>query len=91
MANGITVQPDVFLPSSFENQRVERLRRLDGYRRPVARRGFGAEARSEIAAITAQEACEYPEGITPPAALVNAIRDDLMGEFRRPFSCSNAL
>jgi len=83
--NGIAVQPDVFLPSSFENQRMERLRRsmvIVGRLRDGA---SVAEARGEIAAITAQAAREYPEGTTPPASLVNAIRDDLLGEFRRPF------
>jgi putative ABC transport system permease protein len=83
--NGITVQPDVFLPSSFENQRMERLRRsmvIVGRLRDGA---SVAEARGEIASITGQAARAYPEGTTPPASLVNAIRDDLMGEFRGPF------
>src|SRR5215831_8078894 len=80
--NGITVQPDLFLPASFENRRLERVQRsmvIVGRLRDGA---SVAEARGEIAAITAQAAREYPEGTTPPASLVNAIRDDLMGEFR---------
>ena len=44
-----------------------------------------AEARAEIATITAQIVRETPEGITPPSAVVNPVRDDLTGEFRRPF------
>jgi putative ABC transport system permease protein len=83
--NGITVQPDLFVPASFENQRMERVRRsmvVIGRLRD----GVSVEqARAEIAAITTQIARETPEGTTPPSALVNAIRDDLTGEFRRPF------
>ena len=43
------------------------------------------QARTEIAAITSQVARENLEGTTPPGALVNGIREDLTGEFRRPF------
>jgi putative ABC transport system permease protein len=83
--NAITVQPDLFVPASFENQRMERVQRSMVI---IGRLRGGvsvAEARAEIAAITAQVARENPEGTTPPGALVNAIRDDLTGEFRRPF------
>jgi len=48
-----------------------------------------AQARAEIGAITTQVAHETPEGTTPPGALVNAIRDDLMGIAGRCF-CFNA-
>lgn len=82
--NGITVQPDLFLPASFESQRMERAQRSmviigrlrDGVSVP--------QARAEIAAITTRIARETPAGSTPDS-LVNAIRDDLTGEFRKPF------
>jgi putative ABC transport system permease protein len=83
--NGITVQPDLFLPASFESQRMERVQRSMVI---IGRLRAGvsvAQARDEIAAITTQVARETLEGTTPPASLVNAIRDDLTGEFRRPF------
>ena len=83
--NGITLQPDLFLPASFENQRMERVQRsmvvIGRLRNGVSM----AQARAEIAAITSQIARENPEGTTPPSALVNAMHDDLTGEFRRPF------
>jgi putative ABC transport system permease protein len=83
--NGITVQPDLLAPASFENQRMERV----GRSMVVIGRLRGgvsiAQARAEIASITTQIARENPEGTTPPNALVNAIRDDLTGEFRKPF------
>jgi len=83
--NGITVQPDLFLPASFEKQRMERVQRsltvLGRLRAGVSL----AEARAEIAAITSRIARENPEGTTAPDAQVNVIRDDLTGEFRRPF------
>ena len=44
-----------------------------------------AQARAEIAAITAQVVRETPEGVTPPGSVVNAVRDDMTGEYRRPF------
>ncbi|HTS61160.1 MAG TPA: ABC transporter permease [Candidatus Acidoferrales bacterium] len=83
--NGITVPPDLFVPASFDNRRMERV-----YRSMVVigrlRDGVSlAQARAEVAAITAQILRETPEGTTPPGALVNAIRDDLTGDFRRPF------
>jgi putative ABC transport system permease protein len=83
--NGITAQPDLFVPASFEKQRMERV-----YRSMVVigrlREGvYVAQARTEIGAITAQIMRQTPEGTTPPGAVVNAIRDDLTGEFRRPF------
>jgi putative ABC transport system permease protein len=83
--NGITAQPDLFVPSSFESQRMERVQRSMVV---IGRLRDGvsiAQARAEIAAITAQIARENPEGATPPSALVNAIRDEMTGEFRRPF------
>jgi putative ABC transport system permease protein len=83
--NGITVQPDLFLPASFEKQRMERVERsmvvIGRLREGVSM----AQARAEIAAITSQVVRENPEGTTAPGAFVNAIRDDLTGEFRRPF------
>ena len=82
--NGITVQPDLFLPASFENQRDERVRRSMVI---VGRLRDGvsiAQARTEIAGVTTQIRRENPEGTTPPSALVNAIRDDITGEFRGP-------
>ncbi|HLJ45516.1 MAG TPA: ABC transporter permease [Bryobacteraceae bacterium] len=83
--NGVTVQPDLFLPASFEKQRMERVQRsmvvIGRLRDSVSL----DQARAEIAAVTTQIARESPEGITPPSAQVNAIRDDLTGEFRRPF------
>ncbi|MGC4049231.1 MAG: ABC transporter permease [Paludibaculum sp.] len=82
--NGITVQPDLFLPASFEGQRMERIQRsmvIVGRLRD----GVSVEqARSEIAAITARIAKETPSGITPDS-LLSSIRNDLTGEFRKPF------
>jgi putative ABC transport system permease protein len=83
--NSITVQPDLFVPASFDHQRMERFRRSMVI---IARLHGGVpieQARAEIAAITSQVARENPEGTTPPGALVNGIREDLTGEFRRPF------
>ena len=83
--NASTVQPDLFVPASFDAQRMERVRRSMVI---LARLRAGVpleQARAEIATITAQIARENPEGTTPPGALVNGIREDLTGEFRRPF------
>jgi len=83
--NSITIQPDLFVPASFDDQRIERVRRSMVI---MARLRGGVsigQARAEIAAITSQVARESPEGTTPPGALVNGIREDLTGEFRRPF------
>jgi putative ABC transport system permease protein len=83
--NGITRQPDLFLPASFERQRMERVTRsmviIGRLREGVS----VAQARAEIAAITAQVVRETPEGVTPPGSVVNAVRDDMTGEYRRPF------
>ena len=65
--NGITVQPDLFLPASFESQRMERVQRSMVI---IGRLRDGvsvAQARAEIAAITTEVAHETPEGATPPA------------------------
>jgi len=83
--NGITRQPDLFLPASFERQRMERVSRSMVI---IGRLRGGvtvAQARAEIAAITAQVVRETPEGVTPPGSVVNAVRDDMTGEYRRPF------
>jgi putative ABC transport system permease protein len=83
--NAITVQPDLFVPVSFDRQRMERVRRSMVI---IARLRGGVsveQARAGIAAITGQIARENPAGTTPPGALVNGIREDLTGEFRRPF------
>jgi putative ABC transport system permease protein len=84
-SNSNSAQPDLFVPASFDAQRMERLRRS----MVVIARLRGSvtveQARAEIASITAQVARENPEGTTPPGALVKGIRDDLTGEFRRPF------
>jgi putative ABC transport system permease protein len=83
--NGITTQPDLFVPVSFERRRMERIQRSMV---AIGRLRAGvsvAAARAEIAAITTQVARENPEGSTPPSAVVNAIRDDMTGDFRRPF------
>jgi putative ABC transport system permease protein len=80
-----TPQPDLFVPSSFESQRMERVRRSMVI---LARLRPGVsvdQARAEIAAITSQVARENPEGTTPPGAVVNLIREDMTGEYRRPF------
>ena len=83
--SGITIQPDLFVPASFGKQRMERVQRsmtiIGRLRGGVSM----ARARAELDAITAQIASENPEGLTPPGALVNPIRDDLTGEYRRPF------
>jgi putative ABC transport system permease protein len=82
--NGITVQPDLFLPASFVSQRMERVQRsmvIVGRLRDAV---SVAQARADIAAITTQVARETPLGTTPDS-LVNAIRDDLTGQFRKPF------
>ena len=82
--NGITIQPDLFLPTPFESRRMERVQRsmviIGRLRDGVSM----AQARAEISAITSQVARENPEGATPPAAVVNPIHDDLTGEYRRP-------
>jgi len=83
--NGLTAQPDFFVPASFENARMERVRRSMVVVGRL-REGVSVEqAGSEIAAITTQIAREMPEGTTPPSAVVNSMRDDVTGEFRRPF------
>jgi putative ABC transport system permease protein len=83
--NGITAQPDLFVPASFSERRLERVQRsmvvIGRLRRGVS----AAQARTEIAAVTARIVRETPEGTTPPGATLNPIRDDLTGEFRRPF------
>ena len=83
--NGITIQPDLFLPAAFESRRMERVQRsmvvIGRLREGVSM----AQARAELNAITSQIARENPEGTTAPAALVNAIHDDLTGEYRKPF------
>jgi putative ABC transport system permease protein len=83
--NSIAIQPDLFVPASFDDQRIERVRRSMVI---MARLRGGVslgQARAEIAAITSQVARENPEGTTPPGARVNGIREDLTGEYRRPF------
>jgi putative ABC transport system permease protein len=82
--NGITVQPDLFLPASFESQRMERVQRSMVIVGRLREGVLVAQARSEIAAITTRIASQTPTGTTPDS-LVNAIRDDLTGEFRKPF------
>lgn len=83
--NAATIQPDLFVPASFDDQRTERVRRSMVILARL-RRGVSVEqAHSEIAAITNQIARENPAGTTPPSALVNEIREDLTGELRRPF------
>jgi putative ABC transport system permease protein len=82
--NGITVQPDLFLPASFESQRMERVQRSMVTMGRLRDGVSVAQARAEIAAITTQVARETPAGITPDS-LVYAIRDDLTGELRKPF------
>ena len=66
--NGITRQPDLFLPASFERQRMERVTRsmviIGRLREGVS----VAQARAEIAAITAHVVRETPEGVTPPGS-----------------------
>ena len=83
--NGITVPPDLFVPASFEKQRMERVERSTTVIGRLRNGVSLAQARAEMAAITTGIGRENPEGTTPPGALVNAIRDDLTGEFRRPF------
>jgi putative ABC transport system permease protein len=83
--NGITVQPDLFLPNSFERQRMERVQRSLVVIGRLREGVMVADSRAEIAAITAQVARETPEGATPPGAVVNPIRDDMTGQFRQPF------
>ena len=83
--NGITRQPELFVPASFDKQRMERLSRSMVV---IGRLKGGvsmAQARAEIAAITTRIVSETPDGATPPTAQVNAIRDDMTGEYRRPF------
>jgi putative ABC transport system permease protein len=83
--NSIAIQPGLFVPASFDDQRMEWGRRSMVI---MARLRDGVsigEARAEIAAITTQIARENPEGTTPPGTLVNGIREDLTGEYRRPF------
>lgn len=83
--NALTVQPDLFVPASFDDQRMERVRRSMVILARLHRGVPVEQARAEIAAITRQIARENREGTTPPGALVNGIREDLTGEFRRPF------
>ena len=83
--NGITVQPDLFVPASFENRRMDRVLRTMVVIGRLREGVSVAQARAEIGAITAQIVRETPEGTTPPGAVVSAIRDDLTGQFRRPF------
>ncbi len=82
--NGITVQPDLFLPASFESQRMERAERSMVIVGRLREGVSVAQARAEVAAITTQIARETP-ALTTPDSLVNSIRDDLTGEFRKPF------
>jgi putative ABC transport system permease protein len=84
-SNSAAAQPDLFVPSSFESQRMERVRRSMVI---LARLRGGVpveQARDEIASLTGQIARENPEGTVPPSATVMDIREDLTGEFRRPF------
>jgi putative ABC transport system permease protein len=83
--NGITRQPDLFLPASFERQRMERVTRTMVIIGRLREGVSVAQARAEIAAITAQVVRETPEGVTPPGSVVNAVREDMTGEYRRPF------
>ncbi len=83
--NSPSAQPDLFLPTSFDKLSMER---VDRSMVVIGRLRSGVsleQARAEMLTITSQIARENPEGITPPAATVNAIRDDLTGEYRRPF------
>ena len=64
--NGITAQPDLFLPASFESQRLERVQRSMVI---IGRLRDGvsvAQAHAEIAAITTEVAHETPKELRRP-------------------------
>ncbi len=83
--NGITVPPELFVPTTFDTQLMERESRqvvVIGRLRPDVTL---AQARAEMAGISSQIARESSASFTPPRAAVIAIRDDLTGDFRKPF------
>ena len=85
LRRGITAPPDLFVPTNFDTQRLDRVNRqvvIIGRLRPQASL---LQARSEMANISSQIARESPASVAPPSAGVTAIRDDLNGEFRKPF------
>jgi len=84
--NGITVQPDLWMPVSFETLRMDR-----GQRNLVA---FGrlkpgvplGQARAEMSSIADQIAREHPLAGNSAGVSVELIRDELTREFRGTFS-----
>jgi putative ABC transport system permease protein len=83
--NGITAQPDLWVPNSFENQRQDRIQRsvvVFGRLRPGVPPEQGA---AEMSTIATQLARENPAVAAMPQVNVKSIRDDLTGDFRGTF------
>jgi putative ABC transport system permease protein len=80
--NGITLQPDLWLPNSFEKQRQDRAQRAlvaFGRLKPGV---TAAQAAAEMTSIAAQIAREVAAGNTRPAVSVIPLRDDITGDYR---------
>ncbi len=83
--NAINVQPDLWVPNSFESQRQERKQRplvVVGRLRSGALLG---QARAELAAVSEQISRQNAADVTPHTVAVNAIRDELTADFRGTF------
>ncbi len=79
--NVITAQPDLWVPHSFDEQRLDRGQRglvvFGRLRQGVAL----AQAQTEMVTISQQIARDHAGNVETPAALVRSIRDDLTGDF----------
>jgi putative ABC transport system permease protein len=83
--NGITAQPDLWLPNSFEKLRQERVQRAlvaFGRLRPGV---TAAQAAAEMSAIATQIARENPADTARPMVYLRALREDMTSDFRGTF------
>ena len=83
--NASLIQPDLWVPASFDAQRLERVQRslvVFGRLKPGV---SYAQAEAEMTSISAQIAREHPQAAAAPRAWALPIREDIVGEFRGAF------
>jgi len=83
--NAIVTPPDLWIPSSFDALRLERVQRsltVFGRLKPGVSTG---QAAAEMASISQQIAREHSQTTAAPQAWARPIREDMTGEFRSAF------
>uniref|UniRef100_Q02D62 Permease n=1 Tax=Solibacter usitatus (strain Ellin6076) TaxID=234267 RepID=Q02D62_SOLUE len=83
--NSVLTPPDLWIPTSFDAQRLERVQRslvAFGRLKPGV---SPAQAEAELAAISEQIAREHSQIKAAPRAWALPIREDMIGEFRGAF------